>query len=85
MRDSFGAVRFALLAVTVTALVATPVGADEEDDATIRLPVSFDKVWYRPAIKSGFGSGKQKGLLTVSADGLEFTAKKRSDFLPNQL
>ena len=82
MRDSFGAVRFALLAVTVTALVATPLGADEEDDATIRLPVSFDNVWYRPAIKSGFGSGKQKGLLTVSAEGLEFTAKKRSDFLP---
>ena len=77
MRDSSRAMGFALLAATVTALVATPPGADQEDDTTIRLPVSFDNVWYRPATKSGFGSGRQKGLLTVTAEGVETEGARR--------
>jgi len=61
-------------------LVGGVAGATEE--STVDLPVSFGKVWYRPAIKSGFGSGKQSGFLTVTTDGLEFSSKKQSDFLP---
>ena len=49
----------------------------DESENSVELPVSFDKVWFRP----GKG-GKQSGLLTVSESGLEFSAKKRSHVLP---
>jgi hypothetical protein len=63
---------------------ATTVHAAPIDDAdsSIQLPVSFDKVWLRAGKDSGLGQGKQSGLLTVSADGLEFAGKKQSHVLP---
>jgi hypothetical protein len=66
----------------LTSVVLAAGVAVASTEAPIELPVSFDKVWYRPAIKSGFGSGKQTGLLTVTVDGIEFSSDKRSDFLP---
>jgi hypothetical protein len=62
--------------------LAAPAVAGQQDDATFSLPVSFDRVWYRPAVKSGLGSAKQTGVLTVTEQGLEFASKKRSDFVP---
>jgi hypothetical protein len=56
-----------------------PVG---DVETTIELPVSFDKVWFRPGRDSGLGKGKQSGLLTVSESGLEFSAKNQSHVLP---
>ena len=64
----------------VALLAAGAAGAS--DEAPVEFPVSFAKAWYRPAIKSGFGSGKQSGLLTVSTEGVEFSSKKASDFIP---
>ncbi len=53
-----------------------------ETESSIDLPVSFDKIWFRPGPDSGLGGGKQSGLLTISEDGLEFLAKKQSHLLP---
>jgi len=75
---------FAVLGLALALGVAAPapcaqaVGAE----ASIELPVSFGKVWFRPGRDSGLGSGKQSGLLTVSESGLEFLAKKQTHVLP---
>ena len=53
-----------------------------ETESSIDLPVSFDKIWFRPGPDSGLGGGKQSGLLTVSESGLQFSAKKQSHVLP---
>ena len=75
---------FAALAIGSVLTVAGPVLRTQASEAetSIELPVSFDKVWFRPGRDSGLGSGKQSGLLTVSDSGLEFSAKKQSHVLP---
>lgn len=75
---------FAAFAIGSVLAVAAPVvrAQPSEAETSIALPVSFDKVWFRPGRDSGLGSGKQSGLLTVSESGLEFSAKKQSHVLP---
>jgi len=75
---------FAALAIGSVLTVAGPALSAQTSQAetSIVLPVSFDKVWFRSDRDSGLGGGKQSGLLTVSENGLEFSAKKRSHVLP---
>ncbi|NIM00388.1 MAG: hypothetical protein GTN89_05655 [Acidobacteria bacterium] len=58
-----------------------PAAQEAASASSIELPVSFERVWFRPA-DSGLAGGKQSGLLTVSEQGLEFSAKKQSHVLP---
>ena len=46
--------------------------------AAVELPVSFDKVWFRPGERGGFGGAKHGGFLTVSDEAVEFTSKKEA-------
>lgn len=74
---------FAALAIGLVLSVAAPAlrAQASEAETSIELPVSFDKVWFRPGRNSGLGGGKQSGLLTISDSGLEFSAKKQSHVL----
>ncbi len=60
--------------------VRGPLAQDDAAAGSIELPISFDKIWFRPG-DSGLGGGKQSGVLTVSEQGLEFAAKKQSHVL----
>ena len=73
-----------LLALALAPAPAEPVAVAQagKDEAAIALPLSFGQVWFRPGPKSGLAGGKQTGLLTVSENGIEFSAKKQSHILP---
>lgn len=72
-----------LLAIAWTSGVSPPpyMAQGKPAESAIQLPISFDKIWFRPG-DSGLAGGKQSGLLTVSEQGLEFASKKRSHMLP---
>lgn len=75
------AVFLGMLAV-VSLTAAPPCAAGDFEEITVTLPVSFEKVWFKPRGAAGLGKGKQAGLLTVTESGLEFTSKKTSHNLP---
>jgi hypothetical protein len=53
-----------------------PAGGTATDPQTIDLPLTIEKLWYRTAGK------RRQGFLTISQDGLEFTARKRAFLIP---
>jgi hypothetical protein len=57
---------------------AAPVASAEPppEEPTIALPLTLDKLWYRS------GGKKREGDLTVSAEGFEFTTRKRVFSIP---
>jgi len=80
------ALRVALLALLLgVALPAsrTPVFAEEGE--SVKVPLTFDEVWYRQEKKKGMGklkARKASGNLRVTAEGLEFAAKDQRVFVP---
>jgi hypothetical protein len=62
--------------VLICSLCCLALISEAAEPPPIQLPVSFDKVWYRPGSRGGFGGAKETGFLTIGKEGIEFAAKK---------
>jgi len=67
----------AILATLTLWIAVAPAAARQADDTPrIDLPLTIEKVWFRS------GGKRREGDLTVTRDGLEFTARKKAFSIP---
>ena len=62
--------------ILICSLCCLALISEAAEPPPIQLPVSFDKVWYRPGSRGGFGGAKETGFLTIGGEGIEFAATK---------
>lgn len=57
-------------------------GLCEDENLSIELPQTFDRVWYRGGKNGEAGGKKRTGDLTITSDALEFSSPKEQAALP---
>jgi hypothetical protein len=57
-------------------------GSEETAQEAIQLPKTLEQVWYRPGHRRGFGGAKHTGDLTLTADTIYFTTKRKEIIIP---
>lgn len=78
-------VRVTLLALLLPFAGGAPIAAETTTAETVKLPLTFDKIWFRAPNKKGLSTiktAKATGHLTLTPDSLEFASSKQTFSLP---
>jgi hypothetical protein len=72
-----------LLTHLLSGCATTPTATDADiSTVNISLPLSFEKVWYRPTLeRPGFFVMADTGTLTVGVDGIDFRGDKDTKYV----
>jgi hypothetical protein len=72
-----------LLTLLLSGCATTPTTTDTDISAVnISLPLSFEKVWYRPTLeRPGFFVMADTGTLAVRVDGIDFRGDKDTKYV----